>query len=173
MCDLSRRREQALQLVRCKPEEAAERILSLEDKVSELEGHLKLNSTNSSIPPSSDGLQKPAPRSLRENTGRKPGGQPGHPGRTLKQVKNPNHTLVHSLAICTCRRCGGVSFKDAPVLDYERRQVFDLPPLRLEVTEHRAETKRCPIPGVSVRAAFSADVEAPVQYGPHFRGLMF
>ena len=172
MCELSRRREQMLRLVRLKPEEAAERILTLEDKVSELEGRLKLNSTNSSKPPSSDGLQKPAPKSLREKSGRKPGGQPGHPGRTLEQVKTPDHTEVHSLATCTCGRCGGVSLKDAPVLDYERRQIFDLPPLRLEVTEHQAEIKRCPVSGLSVRAAFPAGVEAPVQYGPHFRGLM-
>ena len=68
MCELSRRREQMLLLVRRKPEEAAERILTLEDKVSELEGRLKLNSTNSSKPPSSDGLHKPAPKSLREKT---------------------------------------------------------------------------------------------------------
>ena len=87
-------------------------------------------------------------------------------------MKTPDHTEVHSLAICTCGRCGGVSLKDAPVLDYERRQVFDLPPLRLEVTEHQAEIKRCPVSGLNVRAAFPADVEAPVQYGPHFRGLM-
>lgn len=172
MCELSRRREQVLLLVRRKPEEAAERILALEDKVSELTGRLKLNSTNSSKPPSSDGLNKSAPRSLREKTGRKPGGQPGHRGHTLKQVETPDHTLVHSLETCTCGQCNGVSLKDAPVLDYERRQVFDLPPMRLEVTEHCAEIKRCPVSGLNVRAAFPADVEAPVQYGPHFRGLM-
>lgn len=172
MCELSRRREEVLKMVHDRPDEAAERILALEDKVGELEGRLNLNSTNSSKPPSSDGLNKPAPRSLREKSGRKPGGQPGHRGHTLKQVEKPDHTQTHGLETCTCGRCGGVSLKDAPVLDYECRQVFDLPPMQLEVTEHRAEIKRCPVSGLSVRAAFPAGVEAPVQYGPHFRGLM-
>lgn len=172
MCELSRHREELLAQARSKPEAVVDRVLALEAKVRDLEGRLALNSTNSSKPPSSDGLQKPAPRSLREKTGRKPGGQPGHRGHTLKQVAKPDHTHFHSLEICTCGRCGGVSLKDAPVLDYERRQVFDLPPLRLEVSEHRAEIKRCPVSGLSVRAAFPADVEAPVKYGPHFRGLM-
>jgi len=171
MCELSRR-EQVLQMVLRKPEEAAERILALEDKVCELERRLKLNSTNSSKPPSSDGLQKPAPKSLRVKTGRKPGGQPGHRGHTLKQVEEPDPTQIHCLEACTCGQCGGVSLKDAPVVDYERRQVFDLPPMRLEVTEHRAEIKCCPVSGLKVRAAFPADVEAPVQYGPNFQGLM-
>jgi transposase len=172
MCEVIGRREQMLLLVRRKPEEAADRILALEDKVSELEGRLKLNSTNSSKPPSSDGLQKSAPKSLRVKSGRKPGGQPGHPGHTLKQVETPDHTQTHRLEACPCGQCGGVSLKDVRLVDYERRQVFDLPPMRMEVTEHRAEIKRCPISGLSVRAAFPADVEAPAQYGPHFRCLM-
>jgi len=66
MCELSSRREQVLQLVRRNPKAVAEHILTLEDKVSELEGRIKLNSTNSSKPHSSDGLQKPALKSLRE-----------------------------------------------------------------------------------------------------------
>lgn len=171
MCELSRR-EELLLLARSKPEEAADLILTLEDKVRELEARLKLNSTNSSKPPSSDGLQKPAPKSLRIKTGRKPGGQPGHPGHTLKQVEKPDHRQIHRLGACPCGQCGGVSLQDAPLVDYERRQVFDLPPMRLEVTEHQAEIKRCPISGLSVCAAFPAGVEAPAQYGAHFRGLM-
>ena len=152
MCELSRRREELLTQARRKPKVVVDLVLTLEAKVRDLEGRLALNSTNSGKPPSSDGLQKPVTRSLRTKTGRKPGGQPGHPGRTLEQVKVPDYTQVHSLQSCTCGRCGGVSLKDAPVLDYERRQVFDLPPMRLEVTEHQAEIKRCPISGLNVRA---------------------
>ncbi len=171
MCELKRRRAELLAQARSKPEGVVVLVLALEAKVRDLEGRLALNSANSSKPPSSDGLQKPAPRSLRAKTGRKPGGQPGHPGRTLEQVKVADYTQVHSLQTCPCGRCGGVSLKDAPVLDYERRQVFDLPPMRLEVTEHQAEIKCCPISGLNVRAAFPSGVDAPVQYGPHFRGF--
>ena len=172
MCELSRRREELLVQARRKPEVVVELVLNLEAKVRELEGRLALNSANSGKPPSSDGLKKPAVCNLRVKSGRQPGGQPGHPGRTLEQVKTPDHTQVHSLQTCPCGRCAGVSLKEEPVLDYERRQVFDLPPMRLEVTEHQAEIKCCPVSGLSVRAAFPSGVEAPVQYGPHFRGLM-
>jgi transposase len=172
MCELSQRREELLAQARRRPEEIVEHVLALEAKVRDLEGRLALNSANSGKPPSTDGLEKPAPRSLRVKTGRKPGGQPGHPGRTLEQVKTPDHTLIHSLQTCSCGHCGGVSLEDAPVIDYERRQVFDLPPMRLEVTEHRAEIKCCPVSGLNVRATFPSGVDAPVQYGPHFRGFM-
>jgi len=144
----------------------------LERRVAQLEARLAQNSSNSHRPPSTDGLSKPAPKSLRGNTGRKPGGQPGHVGRTLQPVAKPNHIIPHRLERCPCGRCGGRSLRDRPVLDYEKRQVFELPQVSLVVTEHRAEVKTCPISGQVVRAAFPPEVNAPVQYGPRFVGLM-
>jgi transposase len=177
MLSLSRR-EQLLRQVRLQPERVVDQLLAAEHQIEVLQQQLRTledrqarNSTNSHQPPSTDGLAKPAPKNLRRKTGRKPGGQPGHPGHTLQPVPKPDHTQVHPLHRCPCGQCGGVSLEDQPVLDYERRQVFDLPPLRLSVTEHQAEIKQCPISGLTVKASFPCGVEAPVQYGPHFRGF--
>ncbi|MCX6901880.1 MAG: IS66 family transposase [Verrucomicrobia bacterium] len=172
------RRQELLRQVRRQPETvvdqlvvAEQKIKDLEDVIRKLKDSLALNSRNSSKPPSSDGLNKPAPCNLRQKTGRKPGGQPGHPGRTLQPASKPDKFQVHALDKCTCGLCDGVSLRREPVLDYQRRQVFDLPPLRLEVTEHQAEIKQCPVSGIRVTAPFPSQVLAPVQYGPHFRGL--
>lgn len=172
------RREELLALARANPEALVDYVLALEEqirrleaRVTELEARLAQNSRNSSRPPSSDGLRKPPPRSLRGSSGRKPGGQPGHPGNTLQAVAKPDQVKVHALTRCPCGQCGGVSLLGQPVLDHERRQVFDLPALQLSVTEHQAEIKRCPLSGRKVSAAFPAGVVAPVQYGPNFRGL--
>lgn len=179
------RRDQLLVVARATPEALVDYVLELEEqvrqlkdqvrrleaRVTELEARLAQNSSNSGRPPSSDGLGKAPPRSLRGKSGRKPGGQPGHPGHTLQAVAKPDHVEVHALTHCPCGQCGGVSLLGQPVLDHERRQVFDLPALQLSVTEHQAEIKRCPVSGRKVSAAFPAGVLAPVQYGPNFRGL--
>ena len=172
------RRDELLALARANPEAIVDYVLALEEqvrrleaRVTELEARLAQNSSNSGRPPSSDGLAKPPPRSLRGKSGRKPGGQPGHPGHTLQAAAKPDHVEVHALTHCPCGQCGGVSLLGQPVLDHERRQVFDLPALQLSVTEHQAEVKRCPVSGRKVSAAFPAGVLAPVQYGPNFRGL--
>ena len=120
------------------------------------------NSRNSSKPPSSDGFKKPSPKSLRKKGKRKSGGQPGHTGHTLKRVETPDHIQVHHVEECECCRR---SLADQPAESVEKRQVHDLPVLRLIVTEHQAEIKQCSC-GRLNKATFPEGVHAPVQYGP-------
>ena len=128
---------------------------SLQDRVA-------LNSRNSSKPPSQDGYAKPKPKSLRGTSGKKTGGQPGHPGATLKAVDKPDHIEVHTMSSCPCG-CGS-DLRKQPLLRYESRQVFDLPPQKLVVTEHRVEVKCCPLSGKLVHTPWPVGVNAPVQY---------
>ena len=71
-------------------------LLAQEARIAELERRLGLNSSNSGKPPSSDGLKKP-PRvsSLRERSGKKTGGQLGHPGETLRRSETPDAVVDH------------------------------------------------------------------------------
>jgi hypothetical protein len=99
-----------------------------------LHERLALNSQNSSKPPSTDGYAKPKPKSLRCSSGKKTGGQPGHPGTTLKPVEVPDIHKTHPLSICPCG-CGS-DLSKLPVIKLSApRQVFDLPPQRLICTE--------------------------------------
>jgi transposase len=139
-------------------------LLAQEARIAELERRLGLNSSNSGKPPSSDGLKKP-PRvsSLREPSGKKTGGQKGHPGETLRRVETPDATVDHFPQ--TCAACGE-PLTAAMATDHVARQVFDLPePKPLIVTEHRAHRCRCMSCGTQTRAAFPEGVAAPVQYG--------
>jgi transposase len=125
----------------------------LEARMQALEDRLAKNSSNSGKPPSSDGLNKPSPKSLRKRHGRKSGGQPGHAGYTLKAVEHPDREEVHRVS--HCHHC--------------QRQVFDLPKVHIEVTEHKAEIKRCPHCGEISKADFPEGVTQPVQYGPEIK----
>lgn len=122
--------------------------------------HLMKDSQNSSMPPSQD--RRKRTRSLRERSGRKAGGQVGHPGTTLGLAPQPDRLTVHAPA--DCYLCGS-SLGGCEVASTERRQVHDLPPLKIEVTEHQAQTKVCGRCGAETRAQFPAGVNAPVQYG--------
>jgi len=142
-----------------------QRVRDLAAELQALRDQIAKDSTNSSKPPSSDGYHKPAvPRtkSLRRAGEKKPGGQPGHPGQRLVPVAHPDHLTV--LAVTACAHCH-TSLADVPVTAYERRQVFDVPPVRVAVTEHRAESKVCPHCQQVTTAAFPPDVTEPTQYG--------
>lgn len=174
---------QALEICRNSPETAARMLVELAGKlpgiearqqeletenkrlrkrVDELEQQLAKNSRNSGKPPSTDGFKKPAPKSLRKKGDRNSGGQPGHPGHTLKMADKPDDIEHHRVEHCGC--CGRSLAGQAPA-GIEKRQVHDLPPIRLVVTEHRAESKRCTC-GHLNKAKFPEGVNAPAQYGP-------
>jgi transposase len=146
----------------------AEQIERLKTEVAELKRQLGQNSQNSSKPPSSDSpFTKPAPKSLRRKSGRKPGGQPGHPGSTLALVDDPNERKRHEPGPCT--GCGA-SLADAPEVGMERRQVFDLPPMTVRVTEHQLIARRCEC-GATTCGTAPEGVTAPAQYGPRISAI--
>src|SRR5665811_1497821 len=123
-------------------------IGALQARIAELERQLGLNSSNSGKPPSSDGLKKP-PRvsSLRERSGKKPGGQKGHKGETLRQVTDPNEVVDHYPSACSM--CGAGLDPETSV-GHSARQVFDLPePQPVVVTEHRAHDCQCAVCGTT------------------------
>ncbi len=153
-------------------------ILAQEARLCELERRLGLNSTNSGKPPSSDGLNKPPAgktrqrrtTSLREKSGRQPGGQKGHKGETLRQVADPDITVDHFPE--ACRHCGS-SLTPTMATGYGARQVFDLPdPRPLVVTEHRAHRCCCERCGTQTGASFPDGVTAPVQYGARITAMV-
>jgi len=147
----------------------AEQIEQLTAEVAELRRQLGQNSRNSSKPPSSDSpFTKPAPKSLRRKSGRKPGGQPGHPGSTLALVDNPTKRQRHEPGPCT--GCGA-DLADAPEVGVERRQVFDLPPVTVQVTEHQLIARRCRC-GTTTCGTAPEAVTAPAQYGPQITAII-
>ncbi len=159
------------------PEKAQEYIDVLEAEnaklraeIEKLKGQLLMNSRNSSKPPSSDGLKKPKaiPGSQRRSSGRKPGGQFGHPGTTLKARANPDSVVHHPLL--QCKGCQ-VDLSAIPALGTENRQSFDLPPIQIQVTEHQAEIKICPCCGTKGTAVFPDGVDSRVGYGPNLKGF--
>ena len=144
-------------------------VQALSARVQELEALLRKDSHNSSKPPSSDGLVK-KPKSLRESSGRNPGGQAGHEGRTLKRVATPDATVRHPLPK-HCDRCGAPLGAQADAWVEDRRQVFDLVQPVVQVTEHLGYELLCRC-GQRHRSIFPAHVSAPVQYGPVIKSTM-
>jgi transposase len=136
-------------------------------RIEELERRLKLNSSNSSKPPSSDGLRKkPSPKSLREKTNKKFGGQVGHDGNTLKQFSNPDFEIIHEPHVCTACGC---SLVDVDFSDEIKRQEIDIRVDR-QVVQHKALVKICKCGKRNV-GNMPQHLAAPIQYGPNIRAL--
>jgi len=153
--------------------ELRERVLELEEvtlkqaeALKALQDQVAKTSENSGKPPSSDGLKKPRTRSLRNSEGRKVGGQKGHEGKTLLSVSEPDYIEVHEV-----RHCPHCAYDLSEVEGEEigGRQVFDIPAVRIEVTEHRVEVKDCPNCHEEVEGSYPSDVSQRVQYGPEIK----
>ncbi len=144
-----------------------EQLVALLARVQELEARLAKDSHNSAKPPSSDGLARKT-KSLRKPSGKKPGGQLGHRGETLRLVATPDAVVEHRPAVCVhCQ----ASLDGAPVVLRERRQVHELPPVRLAICEHQALHVRCPSCQHVTVGTFPAEAPSRAQYGPQIRAL--
>lgn len=141
-------------------------------RVGDLEQELNLlrnkkNSNNSSIPSSKD-ENRPKRTNLREKSGLKPGGQKGRKGNTLKMVSTPDFTEEYHPNYCV--RCGN-SLADAQSEFAGKRQVYDIPPIEVKVTEHRIYDCTCSC-GHNTRASWPHGVETPVSYGSNIASLI-
>jgi len=152
--------------------ELRERFQNAERRIQELLAVLNQDSTNSNWPSSRDKSRtkrQKRTRSLREKSGKKAGGQKGHEGHTVEFSERPDEIETHRPTYC--EHCQALFEEGQHRVAVDKRQVFDLPPLDLIVTEHRAETLMCRHCGEMMMGAFPEEVKAPVQYGPHVRQL--
>ncbi len=170
-------REQLLNIAKTNPETLVDIIMTFQEQIQiltqrvvQLEEQVNKNSRNSSKPPSSDGIKKPGrkTKSLRKRSGKKPGGQKGHKGHCLEKAEEPDYIIPLPIISCSC--CADLS--DVPVSSHDCRQVFELPEPKIEVIEYQSEIKICPQCGKIAKAPFPEGVNAPVQYGPRFRGML-
>jgi transposase len=139
-------------------------VAELDSRLKQIEDRLSKDSHNSHLPPSSDRfVRQKKTRSLRKQSGKKPGAQAGHEGNTLYQASSPDQIMVHEVR--ACRECHH-DLCAIQELAVECRQVLDLPSKRIVVVEHQVQEKQCPKCGAITKAVFPEGIAAPVQYGP-------
>src|SRR6266567_6799063 len=150
---------------------ALEHLEEANAHIKQLEGQAAKDSHNSSKPPSTNGFKEPVRKtqSLREKSGKKSGGQPGHRGGTLMMVQEPDQTI--RLTPAQCHHCQH-DLSGAPLSRKEQVQVFDLPTIHLQVIEYQVEVKACPCCQSETRADLPEGITpASAQYGPNVKTL--
>lgn len=155
-----------------KVEKLSKKLITLELENSQLKARLAKyetpkNSNNSSIPPSQD-ENRPKRKSLRTKTGRKPGGQKGRKGTTLKMIDTADVTEEHIPSYCNC--CGN-DLSSFPKQYAGSRQIFDIPEIKIKVTEHKVYKKVCPC-GCETKGDYPSQANAPVSYGNNIESLI-
>jgi len=146
------------------------RLQALEAKAAHLREQVNRNSSNSSQPPSSDGPGVVTGKGAKKKrSGRKRGGQPGHPGKQRKLVPEEELKAAYDLKPATCRRCGE-SLSGEDTQPY-RHQVAEIPPVKVEVTEYRLHAIACSTCGTVTRAKLPAGVPQG-GFGPRFQAMV-
>src|ERR1044071_1434656 len=139
------------------------RNFQLQRRNSELEALSAKDSHNSSRPPSTDLPWAKRTKSLRRPSGKRPGGQAGHPGETLRLSNSPDRTVEHRPQ--ECRSCHA-ALDSAQIVSHRRQQVWGVVPAHLKVTEHRLHMLRCQRCGKTTQGEFAGSVRSGMQYGP-------
>jgi transposase len=143
------------------------RVEELSMQVHDLLGRAAKDSSNSSKPPSTDGYAKKT-RSLRQKSGKKPGGQAGHTGHTRSLAEHPDEIVF--LPPRACEQCQ-TSLQGLAAQGCERRQVVELPEIKAKVIEYQALDVCCPNCLHVTQGSFPDEVRAAVQFGPMVKGI--
>lgn len=147
-------------------EKLTDEIAALRDQRDKFKAMLGKNSGNSSKPPSTDGFLKAKAKSLRQPSGKKPGGQCGHPGHTLEQFETPTK-IIEKKPKTRCSCGGTIHCGD----EYTPKQVADIK-VELHVVEERVYSGRCEGCGKIHQGEFSQEFVNPVQYGNTIKTLV-
>lgn len=138
---------------------------------AELKSRLGMDSTNSSLSPSSDKFtkKKDKTKSLRQKSDKPSGGQIGHIGSTLEKVDKPD--FVIDIPNSTCTHCES-SLENVASDEVKARQVFDIPKIKINVTEYRVQSKTCPHCAKKTVSQFPQNVTHQAQYGENVKALI-
>ena len=164
--------QEAIKFCKNDPKSAAKIIMMverLEERIKELEARLNMDSTNSSKPPSTDNKLTKVKKPSSFSSKKKRGAQAGHKGKNLKIVAIPDK--IELLLPTNCSYCNNL-LKSEDSLKYEKRQLFDLPTIKMQVTEYQAHTIECKKCHTINKAEFPKNINATTQYGDNLKSFV-